>query len=175
MPTLFELTEQQRAIEDALYESGGELTPEIEQALVETSESLPRKIDGYNHILRELAAMEQNCATEIERLTRLKRIAQNGQKTLKKHVMDAMKMFGFKRLDGNTCKMTLSSRAGLEVDEDVLLSDVQKRIDEFNATLPDYVTVEVKVSKSAINSAYKASGVLPAGVTVNSTDSLTVR
>ena len=52
MATLYELTAAQSAIEYALYENGGELTPELEAQLAETREALPAKIDGYNHILQ---------------------------------------------------------------------------------------------------------------------------
>lgn len=175
MATLFQLTEQQRAIEDALYENGGELTPELEDALAETSESLPRKIDGYDMILREFGHMADNCKAEIERLTRLKRVAENGQKSLKKHVLDAMRLFGFKKLEGRTCSMSLGKSKSIKVDEEVLLFDYRKRIEELNASLPDYLSVEVTISKKAISDAYKVSGVLPAGVTIEETEHLTVR
>lgn len=173
--TLFELTETQRAIEDALYESGGELTPEIEEALAVTKESLPAKIDGYNTVLRKLGYMADNCKAEIERLTKLKRTAENAQKSLKKHVLDAMNVFGYDMLEGRTCKMSKGSTKSLEVDEEILLADVSKKIAELSRDLPDYVTVEVKVSKKIITDAYKQSGVLPAGVSEKKSEYLTVR
>ena len=175
MATLFELTSLQRDIEDSLYENGGEITPEIEEALALTQDSLPAKIDGYNALIRKMAFMEFNCKSEIERLTKLKKTAENGQKSLKRHIIDAMKNFGFKRLDGTTCKMTLSSTKGVSVDEDVLLADYRKKVEELNATLPDYLTVELKVSKSALRDAYKQSEVLPAGVEIVDKDTLTIR
>ena len=47
MATLFNLTAQMQSIEDALYENGGELTPELEEALVETRDSIVAKVDAY--------------------------------------------------------------------------------------------------------------------------------
>ena len=175
MATLFELTAKQREIEDALYESGGELTPDIENALAETSQSLPAKVDGYYTLMRGFAHMAENCASEIERLTRLKKVAENGQKSLKRHVLDAMKMFSFDKLKGTFCSMSIGRSKSLEIDEDVLLCDARKKAAELSASLPDYIVVEVKVSKKAIMDAYKSSGVLPSGATIVESEHLTVR
>ena len=41
--TLFQLSCDMMAIEDALWENGGELTDEIQQALVETEQSIASK------------------------------------------------------------------------------------------------------------------------------------
>ena len=45
MSTLYELTGQMAAIEAALEETGGELTPELEELWAETAESLQAKVD----------------------------------------------------------------------------------------------------------------------------------
>lgn len=173
--TLFQLTEKQRAIEDALYENGGELTPEIETALAETAESLPAKIDGYNALLRKFGYMSENCRTEIDRLTRLRRTAENAQKSLKRHVLDAMNAFGFDRLEGGTCKMSKGSTTGVEVDEDTLLAGITGAVAELAATLPAYVTLELKVSKKALSDGYRQTGELPDGARIVRSEHLTVR
>ena len=105
MATLYELTAAQSAIEDALYENGGELTPELEAQLAETREALPAKIDGYNHILARLAGMEAAADAEIKRLQALKKTAQNAQKSLKGHLLNAMQTFGIEKIEGITCKV----------------------------------------------------------------------
>ena len=43
--TLYELTAQMRQIEDSLEETGGELSPELEELWNETGESLVQKVD----------------------------------------------------------------------------------------------------------------------------------
>ena len=119
--------------------------------LAETAESLPAKIDGYNALLRKFGYMSENCRTEIDRLTRLRRTAENAQKSLKRHVLDAMNAFGFDRLEGGTCKMSKGSTTGVEVDEDTLLAGITGAVAELAATLPAYVTLELKVSKKALS------------------------
>ena len=86
-----------------------------------------------------------------------------------------MNVFGYDKLEGRTCKMSKGSTKSLEVDEEILLADVSKKIAELSRDLPDYVTVEVKVSKKIITDAYKQSGVLPAGVSEKKSEYLTVR
>ena len=41
--TLFQLNADMAAIEDALWENGGEITEELEQALMETEQSIVKK------------------------------------------------------------------------------------------------------------------------------------
>ena len=47
--TLFQLSADMAAIEDALWENGGELTDELAAALTETEQSIAAKADSYNH------------------------------------------------------------------------------------------------------------------------------
>ena len=57
MATLFQLTERASQIEEALYETGGEITPEIEALMTETAAELPAKVDNYNALIQKLTAM----------------------------------------------------------------------------------------------------------------------
>ena len=52
MATLFQLTERASQIEEALYETGGEITPEIEALMTETAAELPAKVDNYNALIQ---------------------------------------------------------------------------------------------------------------------------
>lgn len=79
------------------------------------------------------------------------------------------------RLEGERCKISLSRRKGLDVDEDAALAPYLEDIGEFAATLPDYVKVTASISKTAIKEADFPEGVLPAGVTAVETQSITIR
>ena len=81
-PTLYQLTGQMAAIEDALQENGGELTPELEELWAETAESLPQKVDGYNQVITNLTAYSKNLDEEIKRLQALKKTADNSLERL---------------------------------------------------------------------------------------------
>lgn len=173
--TLYALTAEMAAIEDELYESGGELTPELEKELTETRESLERKVDGYNALYRKLDAAAENAASEIDRLRKLKRTAENARDSLKRRIVWHMNMFGLKKLEGRLCKMSLRSTKSLEVDDTAVLAPYGRDIERLRKKLPEWMTVEVKVSKTALKNAYKGADMLPMGVTERENDSLIIR
>ena len=163
---LYELTAEQARIEDLLEENGGEMTPEIEEALTLTAEALPKKVDGYGVIIRQFAAAEAAADAEIKRLQALKKTAQNAQRNLKDRVLFAMQSFGYDKLTGDITKFSTRKSTAIEVDESVLLDRYYGKISEFVASLPEWLTLEVKVSKQAIKDAYKATGVTPEGAQI---------
>ena len=173
--TLYALTAEMAAIEDELYESGGELTPELEQVLTETRESLLRKVDGYNALVQKLGAMAESAKKEAERLTKLKKTAENAQKRVKERLLWNMNVFGLEKLEGNLCKMSIRNSKSLEVDDTAVLAPYGRDIERLRKKLPEWITVEVKVNKTALKEAYKGTDILPAGVSVISKESLIIR
>lgn len=174
--SLYELTAEQQALEDALIENGGELTPELEEMLNANTEALAVKVDGYNKILRKFEGAETAIDAEIKRLTAMKRTAQNSQKSLKAHLLWAMKNAGLEKLEGNLCKASLRHTTSLEVDEEALLGTIAVKVAEWQRTLPSFVTLTAKVSKTAIKDAYpKGVDVLPVGCQYVENESVTIR
>ena len=158
MATLYALTAAQAAIEDALYENGGELTPELEEQLAETREALPAKIDGYNHILARLAGMEAAADAEIKRLQALKKTAQNAQKSLKGHLLNAMQTFGIEKIEGSTCKVFRKANpASVTItDENALLQPFKEWLfDGVMDDLPAWIKVEASINKTALKDLLK--------------------
>ena len=162
--TLFQLSNEMRMLEDALWESGGELTPEIEKALAENAESMAKKVDGYNAVLRSFAYKSDVLDAEIKRLAALKKTAENAQKRIREHVVDIMNAFDIDKLEGAYCKISKTKSTKTEVNEELLLSGVQFEIDSLTEKMPPYVTLETKVSKTALKDYIKETGITPAGV-----------
>lgn len=173
MDTLYNLTAQMASIEDMLEETGGELTPEIESAWTETSESLTRKVDNYNSLIIKLGDYSDNLAKEIKRLQSLKKTADNSVKRIKEHVKDCMEAFGIEKLEGAYCKMSLSSSTSTEVDEETVLAPYLARVDRL--MLPAWITCDLKVSKTALKDAFKGQDVTPAGVSFQKNTTLRIR
>ena len=172
---LYELTAEQARIEDLLEENGGEITPEIEEALTLTAEALPKKVDGYGVLIRQFAAAEAACDAEIKRLQGLKKTAQNAQKGMKDRILYAMQTFGFDKLAGETTKFSTRASKAVDVNEDVLLMNYREKIARFVSTLPDWISLEVKVSKQVIKDTYKATGITPEGAQVVENTSLIMK
>jgi hypothetical protein len=161
--SLFQLSADMAAIEDALWETGGELTPELEQALTETQQSLVVKTDGYNALIRKFASQADVIDAEIKRLTALKKTCQNAEKRLKNHICETMGAFGIDKLEGQYCKISRARTTSIETNEDALLACYIHCIDAVNESLPPYIKVEPKISKTAIKEYQKTEGILPAG------------
>ena len=171
--TLYELTGQMAAIENALEETGGELTPELEEIWTETAESLPMKVDGYNQVIKNMTAYSKNLDEEIKRLQALKKTADNSVKRIKEHVKDTMEAFGIDKLEGAYCKMSLSASTSTEVDEAILLQPYIARLAKLD--LPPFVTADLKVSKTVLKDTFKDKDVMPAGVTFVKNTTLRIR
>lgn len=173
--TLFQLSADMSAIEDALWETGGELTPELEQALTETQQSLAVKTDGYNALIRKFASQADIIDAEIKRLTALKKTCQNAEKRLKNHICETMGAFGIEKLEGQFCKISRARTSSIETNEDMLLASYIPTIDAINESLPPYIKVEPKISKTAIKEFQKTEGILPAGAEIVENWSIRIR
>ena len=161
--TLFELSVNDQLVSQLLEDNGGEITPEIETLLEETKDLFPKKIDGYGVMLRKFKSLEEACDAEIKRVQGIKKTAQNSQKNMRRHIQDTMDLFGYQKLEGNMTKMYLTKSKSLDVDEEALLAQYKAKIEALSASLPPYLSVEVKVSKTALKNEFKGSDVLPAG------------
>ena len=174
--TLFQLSADMAAIEDALWENGGELTEELELALAETEQSIVKKTDGYISLLLSLAAQEKIMKEQKERFAKLEKIAANAQKRLKEHLNFSMETFGIQKLEGMTGKITRAKSTAVEVDEEVILAPYQFALEQFRETLPPHITLgDLKVSKTAIKDMQKTDGLLPPGAAIVENWSVRIR
>lgn len=175
MANLYELQGQMLQIEYALEENGGELTDELAELLTDTEISIKQKADGYRAIMAKFSDKVDAVDKEIKRLQDIKKTAKNAEKRLKEYLLGIMGMFGLKKIEGQLCTMTRTSSKSLDVDEEILLAGYQDKIAELQASLPEYLTIEVKVSKTAIKNKFKDTDVLPAGCNYVENESLRIR
>ena len=173
--TLFQLTADMAALENELYENGGELTPEIEGLLVATQEALVAKADGYNMLLRKFKAEEAMCDTEAKYWAGKKKVMQNAQKRIREHINDVMTMYDLKKIEGEHCKISRRESQSIEVNEEVVLASMQERINELVASLPEFVKVDVSVSKTALKEWMEREQIVPEGVACVTSSSVTIR
>lgn len=173
--SLFQLTADMAALEDQLYENGGELTPEIESMLVATEEALTAKADGYNMLLRKFKAEEAMCDTEAKYWAGKKKVVQNAQKRIREHINDVMTYGGINKIEGEHCKISRRETQALEVNEEVILASMVDRINELVASLPEFVKVDVSVSKTALKEWMERENIMPEGVAYVTNSSVTIR
>lgn len=173
--TLFQLSTEMAAIEDALWENGGELTDELALALQETELGMSRKTDGYSSLIRSFGAQKEILKAEIDRLTKLKRVAENAEKRIKEHLCNTMTMFGIEKLEGETSKITRAKTQAMETDDAMLTFAYDMLLSDLNASLPPYITAEFKISKTALKQYIKDTGITPNGAQLVENWSLRIR
>ena len=86
-----------------------------------------------------------------------------------------MTTFGLKKIKGDVYTATLTEKKGIDVNEDEVLAPYKDRALAFSESLPPYISVELKISKTGISDVTKDNDVLPAGITRTKSDVLTIR
>jgi hypothetical protein len=162
-------------IECILEDNGGELTDELAELLTDTELSLKQKADGYRAVMAKFDHKADAADKEIKRLQDIKKAAKNAKERLKEYILGVMGAFGIKKLEGELCSMTRSTTKSLDVNEELLLEPYADKIARLQSELPDYLTIEVKVSKTAIKNRFKDTDILPAGCAYVENDSLRIR
>lgn len=175
MANLYELQGTMLQIEYALEENGGELTDELAELLTDTELSIKQKADGYRAVMAKFSDKVDAVDKEIKRLQDIKKTAKNAEKRLKEYILGVMGIYGIKKIEGDLCTMTRTTSKALDVNEELLLSAFNEKIAELQAQLPDYLTIEVKVSKTAIKNKFKDTDLLPAGCAYVENESLRIR
>lgn len=154
--TLSEIVESIIDNDAALFDAGGEVTPEMERFLAMDETDLKNKIDGYNAAYREETARAESLKREIERLTALKRTAENAAKGIKSLLQYNMNRLGAESVNGNTCKAYFTTTTSLEVEnEERVLEPYLRLIEEVRKAFPSWVKVDVELARKDLTAALK--------------------
>jgi uncharacterized protein (DUF2235 family) len=146
MMTLFNLSQEQQMLNCMLEESGGELTPDIEQALEINQSNFIVKAENYGKALLHYKAMEAVIAAEQDRLLQMKRTIQNTQQRLKDSISDAMHLFGKDSMEFDTLKLSFRKSTQVMIDE--------------NANIPnEFIKVKTEIDKAGIKEALKTRNI----------------
>ena len=95
----------------------GELTPELEQALIITQENLQEKAINYGYVIKNFESEVNIIEEEIKRLNALKKARQNAVDKLKTNISDAMQLFGILEVKAPTFKMNFRKSESVEIFE----------------------------------------------------------
>ena len=149
-PTLYGITAEMNAILSLIEEGGGELTPELEQALAINEDQFVSKAEDYGHAILNLKAMAGAAKAEKERLASLQKFYENAQKRLTDALSNAMQLFGQDKVENATMRLSLRHTTATEVD------DLDAIPMEFKTT-----KVEVVADKTAIKKAIQQGEDVP--------------
>lgn len=149
-PTLYGITAELNAILAQLEELGGEITPELEQALAITEEQFTAKAEDYGHAILNLKAMATAAKAEKDRLANLQKFYENAQKRLTDALSTAMQVFSQDKVENATMRLSLRHSTATEVD------DLDQLPSEYKTT-----KVEVVADKTAIKKAIQQGEDVP--------------
>lgn len=149
-PTLYGITAELNAILAQLEELGGEITPELEQALAINEESFAAKSEDYGHAILNLKGMAAAAKAEKERLAALQKFYENTYNRLDNALKTAMVATGHDKVETPTMRLSLRRTTATEVD------DLDAVPAEFKTT-----KVELVADKAAIKKAIQQGDDVP--------------
>lgn len=150
---LYNIKSEYLAIAQELAE--GELTPELEQALMITEANLQEKAINYGYVIKNFESEVDIIDEEIKRLNALKKARVNAVEKLKTNISDAMQLFGILEVKAPTFKMNFRKSESVEIYEGLS----QEYITEKISYQPDKIAI-----KNAIKEGKTVNG---AGIIIN--------
>lgn len=137
MTSIYNITTELEDIFLELEENGGELTPELEERLVITQESLKSKLDSYRKAYTVLNLEAESCKKEEQRLAVLRKTKENNAERLKDVMLDAVITYGDLGKSGNKVinlvdsKLYTKNSKCVEVDESLNQIFIDLVLDHF--------------------------------------------
>jgi hypothetical protein len=119
--SLRSIVAQTKDIVAAIVENNGEITPEIEVALMVIEERTPAKIDAYAVVMERMEMESKYWAEKAEYYKRVSNSCKNVREKLRENIKYAMEQLGTKELMGRDVRFRLSSSTPkLVINEDIL-------------------------------------------------------
>ena len=146
--TMYSISAEQLRINEMLEESGGELTPEIEEALMINEENFLAKADGYIETIAKYKALQDAAAERIKQLQSYKKTAENIEKRLKERLLYGMRIMQRDKVEIGLHKVSLRTTTSVNITDDVRLPN-------------SFIIVETKPDKKRIGDALKSGELVP--------------
>lgn len=121
--TLYTITEDQRLLNAMLEENGGELTPEIEEAMRITEDNFVAKAEAYGATIAEYGAQAEKCAAEIKRLQAMKKTCENIERRMKERLGAAMDEFSTEKLTAGTFRFSFRKSTAVVIENEDMIPD----------------------------------------------------
>ena len=147
--SLYQIEQEYLNIAEALIESGGELTEELELQLTINKEQLQNKGVCYGMVIKDIEAENEAIDTEIKRLTELKKSRSKAIDRLKTNLSTAMQVFGIEEIKSPLLKISFRKSESVEVDVNL----DKKYIKTTVSTAPDKLAI-----KEAIKAGIEVEG-----------------
>jgi len=134
-----------------IEECDGEITPEINQALIINEQELKEKAINYAYFIKKLDNDNSIIDAEIERLKEIKARNEAKIESLDNAIVKAMKLYAIDKVESPTLKLSLRESEAVNVLDESKLSD-----NFFTTKITK--TVSKKAIKEALNSGAEIEG-----------------
>lgn len=152
--TLYQISEDQRALMAMLEETGGELTPELEEALAITEQNFVTKAENYGKAILHYKQMVAAAKAETDRIKAIQKTCENAIARMEERLRDAMILFDKPKVEMATLKLSLRKSERVVIDDE-------------NNLPPDCIVVKTEVSKTDVKRHLKAGETIGAHLEEN--------
>jgi transcription antitermination factor NusG len=121
MPNIFQIQSEYILLMNQLMENGGDVTPEILEALQINQDQLTTKATNYVTVIRNLEAEADICASEIKRLQELKKVRENAANRMREAISNAMKLYEVDKIETATTKISFRKSEAVEITDETLI------------------------------------------------------
>lgn len=143
------------AINEALLENGGEITPELNEALDFTEQDKAEVADNVRAIIAKDKAYINAIDEEIKRLQDKKKALTKTSDFIKARLLGFMQENGITRIETPLTKVTFSEgRESVDCWDEKLLERVENMVNR--ESLPAYIDVKLSINKTRLLESLKA-------------------
>lgn len=146
--SLYRITSEQLKINELLEELEGELTPELEEALMINEDNFLAKSEGYIESIAYFKAKAEAAKVRIEEMQRIKRVSENAEKRLKERMQWAMETLGRDKMEVGLHKISLCRTLAVNIISEAAVPN-------------EYVKVETSIDKVKLKEALKTGAIIP--------------
>lgn len=152
--TLYQISEDQRRLNAMLEETGGELTPELEEALAITEANFVTKAENYGKAILHYKQMVAAAKAETDRIKAIQKTCENAIARMEERLRDAMILFDKPKVEMATLKLSLRKSERVVIDDE-------------NNLPADCIVVKTEVSKTEVKRHLKAGETIGAHLEEN--------
>lgn len=124
--SLYNITAEHRYLCAMLEESGGELTPEIEEALAINEEQLAVKAEAYAEMVNKYSNLAAIAKARKEQMAAAQAAAEKIAQRLKDRLRDAMVEFDTPKIESGVYRLSLRSTKSVVVDDEAVLPNAYR-------------------------------------------------
>ena len=124
MPNIFSIQSEYRQLAATIIDNDGEATDEQIEALQITEKQLYVKSENYCWLVKETQGEVDFITSEIERLSKAKKVRENLIDRLKDTVLQAMQMVELKEIKTPVMKISIRESEAVEIVNEAQLSDI---------------------------------------------------